>query len=123
MAARSRGRSSRPRQATANDEVSTTRRRSDFVTGLRRARRLRGFLGGIAGVEAGSAAPDRRGGAPPAPRPRRRPDGPYSPLGSITQARRPKTAWRQRYDFTKELFPLPICPNTTMLGLVTTPCR
>ena len=46
---------------------------------------------------------------------------PYSPLGSTTQARRPKTAWRQRNVLTKALLPRPICPNTTMLGLEITP--
>ena len=47
----------------------------------------------------------------------------YSPLGSTTQARRPKTAWRQRKVLTKALLPRPICPNTTMFGLETTPGR
>ena len=46
----------------------------------------------------------------------------YSPFGSTTQARRPKTAWRQRYVLMNALFPRPICPNTIMLGLLTTPC-
>ena len=45
----------------------------------------------------------------------------YSPLGSTTQARRPNTAWRQRNVLTNALLPRPICPNTTMLGLETTP--
>ena len=46
---------------------------------------------------------------------------PYSPLGSTTQARRPKTACRQRKVLTKALLPRPIWPKTTMFGFDTTP--
>ncbi len=49
--------------------------------------------------------------------------GPYSPFGSTTHACRPNTCSRQRKVLTKVDFPLPICPITSMLGLVSCPRR
>ncbi len=117
MAARSRGRRSRPRQATASEEVRTTRRRRTPSPGSDpRASASSSVSSGLSRT----APPGRRATGRTS---QARASGPYSPFGSTTQACRPKTAWRQRYDFTNELLPRPIWPNTTALGLVTTPWR
>ena len=92
----------------------------DFVVGLgaRLVGRHRGGMlsgsrrlesaGGRSSVSSGLSRTGPPGRRATGATPHASASGPYSPLGSITQARRPKTAWRQRYDFTKELLPLPI---------------